>query len=172
METREADVSDAGSIAAIYNHYVRTSAATFEEAELSQAEMATRVEAVRSADLPWYLATSAQTTLGYAYATPWKARSAYRYSAEVTVYVAPNHFGEGIGTALYQLLMPVLQRRRIHTALAGIALPNAASIALHERCGFRKAAHLTQVGFKMNRWIDVGYWQWISEDVKTPRISP
>lgn len=165
MEIREADVLDAGSIAAIYNHYVSTSAVTFEEDELSQAEMITRIETVRSSGLPWYLATAAQNVIGYAYATPWKARSAYRYSVEVTVYVAPNYFGEGIGTALYRRLIPALQQRNIHTAMAAIALPNDASVALHERFGFCKAAHFKQVGFKMTRWIDVGYWQWIADRV-------
>lgn len=168
MEIREAAASDAGSIAAIYNHFVRTSVVTFEEDEVPHEQMASRIEAVRSTGLPWYVATDDQTVIGYAYATPWKARSAYRFSVEVTVYVAPEHCRKGIGSALYRQLMPTLQHRKIHSALAGIALPNAGSVALHERFGFSKVAHLAQVGFKMNRWIDVGYWQLILEgDVTT-----
>ncbi len=163
MEIRSAASSDAGSIAAIYNHFVKTSIVTFEEEEVSDVEMASRIETVKSSGLPWYLATNAQTVVGYAYATPWKTRSAYRYSAEVTVYAAPEYSGKGIGTALYRELIPALRQRKIHSALAGIALPNAASVALHERFGFYKAAHLMQVGFKMNQWIDVGYWQALLE---------
>lgn len=159
MKIRGAALSDAASIAAIYNHFVTTSTITFEETEVSSGEMVNRIENVQAAGLPWHVATDEDNLVGYAYATPWKARSAYRYAVEVTVYVTPARFGTGIGTALYGKLLPALQQQNIHTALAAIALPNPGSIALHERCGFRKAAHFHQVGFKMQRWIDVGYWQ-------------
>lgn len=159
MDICDAAASDAGLIASIYNHFVRSSIVTFEEEEVADAEMESRIEGVRSAGLPWYVATDAQMLLGYAYATPWRTRSAYRYSVEATVYVAPEHAGRGVGTALYRALMPALQQRGIHAALAGIALPNEGSVALHERFGFSQAAHLREVGFKMGRWVDVGYWQ-------------
>lgn len=95
----------------------------------------------------------------YAYATPWRSRSGYRFSAEITVYVAPEHGGRGIGSKLYADLFPLIQTRRIHAVMGGIALPNDASIALHEKFGMRKVAHFEAAGFKFNRWIDVGYWQ-------------
>jgi len=164
MEIRSANSSDARSIAAIYNHFVRTSVVTFEEEELPEVEMASRIEMVEASGLPWYVVIDGHTFIGYAYATPWKDRSAYRYSVEITIYLAPRFSGKGIGTALYGEFIPALRRRKIHSVLAGIALPNPSSIALHERFGFSKVAHLMQVGFKMNGWIDVGYWLLIFEN--------
>ena len=167
MEIRRVSSTDADSIAAIYNHYVRTSVVTFEEEEVSSVEMAARIENVHSLVLPWYVAVDDGTTVGYAYATRWRVRSAYRYSVEVTAYVAPDYFGKGIGSTLYRQLIPALRERGIHTALAGIALPNTRSVALHERFGFCKVAHFSQVGFKMKRWVDVGYWQLIVNRTET-----
>lgn len=169
MEIRSVSSSDADSIAAIYNHYISTSVVTFEEEEVPTVEMAARIEDVRSSLLPWYVAVDDGTTVGYAYATPWRVRSAYRYSVEVTAYVAPDCLGRGIGNTLYRQLIPALRERGIHTALAGIALPNARSIALHELFGFCKAAHLSQVGFKMKQWVDVGYWQLIVDPAESDK---
>ena len=156
---RLADAKDAALVAHIYNHYVGTSTVTFEEVVVDSEEMARRIEGVRSQGLPWYVAIEGDQLLGYAYATPWRSRAAYRYAAEVTVYVAEGKSGEGLGTRLETAVLDVLRDRGFHTALAGIALPNPASIALHERLGFKKVAHFAQVGFKMGCWIDVGYWQ-------------
>ncbi len=94
-----------------------------------------------------------------AYAVLWKARSAYRFSVEITVYVAPGMAGRGIGSMLYSHLFAALQPLGVHAVIGGIALPNEASIALHEKFGMEKVAHFQQVGFKFNRWIDVGYWE-------------
>jgi L-amino acid N-acyltransferase YncA len=77
----------------------------------------------------------------------------------VTVYIDPKSIGRGIGTQLYTALLADLRARKFHTSIGGIALPNAASVTLHERFGFRKVAHFEQVGWKFGRWIDVGYWQ-------------
>jgi len=157
---RAASPTDASSIAAIYNHYVENSTITFEEVLVTAEEVAKRIKGVYSNHVPWYLAVEGKTAVGYAYATPWKSRSAYRFAVEVTVYVAPGNEGRGIGTRLYAVLLARL-RERFHTAIAGIALPNPASVGMHERLGFEKVAHFSQVGFKMNQWIDVGYWQHI-----------
>ncbi len=132
---------------------------TFEEEPVAAAEMARRLEEVRSASLPWLVAEAGNQTQGYAYATQWKPRSGYRFSAEITVYLTPDHAGRGIGSKLYGRLFPMLQARRIHAVMGGIALPNGASVALHEKFGMRKVAHFEAVGFKFDRWIDVGYWQ-------------
>ena len=158
IRIRATKATDAGAIADIYNHYVENSTITFEEAAVTAGEIAKRIEDVYSNDLPWYLAVAGKTVVGYAYATPWKSRSAYRFSAEVTVYVAQGHGSRGIGTRLYRVLLSRL-RKRVHTVIAGIALPNPASVALHERLRFEKVAHFSQVGFKMDQWVDVGYWQ-------------
>jgi phosphinothricin acetyltransferase len=159
VRIRPATSTDAEAIAAIYNHYVRETTVTFEEQEVTAAEMASRLADVAAARLPWLVAEAADGVVGYGYATKWRVRAAYRYSVETSIYLAPAMTGRGIGRALYDPLLDVLRERSIHTAIGGIALPNAASIALHERLGFVKVAHLGEVGFKFGRWIDVGYWQ-------------
>ena len=96
---------------------------------------------------------------GYAYATKWKARSAYRFAVETTVYLADGLARQGLGSRLYEELFGLLKERQIHAAIGGIALPNDASVALHEKFGMRKVAHFEQVGFKFGKWVDVGYWE-------------
>ena len=156
---RPAVAGDSTSIAEIYNHYVATTVITFEEEPVTAMEMARRIEGAGSAALPWLVAEREGKVAGYAYASPWKARSAYRFSAEVTVYVHPGSARLGIGRRLYEQLLAALEARGIHSAFGLIALPNEASVALHERLGFVKVAHLREVGLKFGRWIDVGYWQ-------------
>jgi L-amino acid N-acyltransferase YncA len=156
---RPATATDAAGIASIYNHYIEHSIITFEEDPVPAAEMATRIAEVQASSLPWLVAEENGAAIGYAYATKWRARTAYRFSVEVTVYVAPDRPRRGIGSGLYRELFPMLQKRGANAVLAGIALPNEASVALHERFGLRKVAHLEEVGFKHDRWIDVGYWQ-------------
>ena len=156
---RAALASDAAALADIYNHYVAETAVTFEEEPVSAAEMARRIEGVQAASLPWLVAEEGAEVVGYAYATPWKARSAYRHSVEISAYVARRHAGRGIGSRLYRALFPALRARGVRAVMGGIALPNDASVGLHEKFGMRKVAHFEQVGFKFNRWIDVGYWQ-------------
>ena len=112
-----------------------------------------------SAPLPWLVAEQTDQVIGYAYASKWKERCAYRYSVESTVYLDPSFTGQGIGTKLYEALLAILQRNSIHIVIGGIALPNPASVALHERLGFNKVAHFKEVGYKFNRWVDVGYWE-------------
>lgn len=156
---RPATAADAEAIAGIYNHYVAESIATFEEEAVSPSEMARRIQEVASASMPWLMAELDGRIAGYAYATQWKRRSAYRFSAEITVYIDPARTSRGVGSQLYGQLIPVLQTRGIHAVIGGISLPNDASVALHEKFGLRKVAHFKDVGFKLGRWIDVGYWQ-------------
>jgi phosphinothricin acetyltransferase len=156
---RNVELRDAKAVAAIYNHYVTTSIVTFEEESVTASEIARRIEEVQSTSLPWLIGETRSQLSGYAYATRWRTRSAYRFAAEVTVYVAPGSAGRGIGSKLYAHLLPKLRSAGIHSVIGGIALPNQASVALHEKFGFRKAAHFEEVGFKFGRWIDVGYWQ-------------
>ena len=108
---------------------------------------------------PWLVMEKDGKITGYAYATRWKERASYRYSVEITAYVANGYRGQGIGKALYTVLLPLLRERGMHAVMAGIALPNPASVALHEACGFTKVAHLQDIGCKHGQWIDVGYWQ-------------
>ena len=156
---READVSDASIIASIYNHYVAETIVTFDEQPVTVAEMARRVEEVQAASLPWLVADQENRVVGYAYAAPWKRRAAYRFSVEITVYLDPNHLGRRVGTELYKELFAILHKSQAHAVIGGIALPNDASVALHEKFGMHKVAVFEEVGFKFNRWIDVGYWQ-------------
>ncbi len=149
---------DAGPIAAIYNYYVRDTIVSLEEQAVSVAQMRERITH-GLAQYPWLALEHDAQLLGYAYASQWKSRVGYRYCAETTIYLEQGHTGHGYGARLYAALLDELQRRGLHCALGGIGLPNAASIALHERLGFRKVGELKQVGWKMGRWIDVGYWQ-------------
>ena len=153
--------ADAGAVAAIYNHYVLQTVVTFEEEPITAAEISLRIDEVRTGSLPWFVAERAGAMAGYAYGSRWRTRSAYRFSSEVTVYLAPEQGRRGIGSALYAELLSALRGSGLHAAIGGIALPNDASVALHEKFGFKKVAHFEQTGFKFNRWIDVGYWQLI-----------
>lgn len=155
---RDAVGDDAAAIAAIYAHYVRHTTVTFEEQPVDAAEIVRRLRAVRDAALPWLVREADGRIVAYAYATPWRPRSAYRFSVEVTVYVADGHHGQGHGRTLYAALFDRLRTQGLHAALAGITLPNDPSIALHEAMGMTKVAHLPEVGFKFGRWLDVGYW--------------
>ncbi|MDB5933376.1 MAG: phosphinothricin acetyltransferase [Massilia sp.] len=159
MKIRDVNVKDAESIASIYNHFVLTTSISFEETEVSAIEMAGRIADVQAAGLPWLVAEIDGVVAGYAYATKWRVRHAYRFSVESSVYLAPDQAGKGIGTTLYRVLLDRLRAGGYHLAIGGIALPNAASVALHEKLGFEKVAHFSEVGFKFGRWTDVGYWQ-------------
>ncbi|HVI59623.1 MAG TPA: arsinothricin resistance N-acetyltransferase ArsN1 family B [Luteimonas sp.] len=156
---RAAGGADAAAIAAIYNHYVATSIATFELEPVAVAEMAARIAQVGARGLPWLLAEDAAGVAGYAYAGPWRARAAYRHSVETSIYLAPRAAGRGIGHSLYAALLDALRDRDVHAVIGGVSLPNPASVALHERMGFAQVARFEEVGFKFGRWIDVGYWQ-------------
>lgn len=159
ITVRETGPADPPAIAAIYNHYVTHTVVTFEEEPVPSSEISRRIREVQAVSLPWLVAEEAGRVVGFACATPWKSRTGYRFSAEITVYVAPEDARRGIGSRLYTRLFPLLHNRHLHAVLGGIALPNEASVALHEKFGMRKVAHLYEVGFKFDRWIDVGYWQ-------------
>ena len=156
---RPATPSDAEAVAGIYNHYVRETVVTFEEEPVTPSEMASRMEDVRSASLPWLVAEIGGQVVGYAYGTRWRPRTGYRFSTEITVYLHPAQSGRGLGSGLYGLLFPILQERGLHAVIGGIALPNPPSVALHEKFGMRQVAHFKETGFKFGRWIDVGYWE-------------
>lgn len=159
MNLRDAIPADAPAIAAIYNPYVTGTTISFEEDPVQEAEMARRVADVQAAGLPWLVAEADGVVIGYAYATKWRVRHAYRHSVESSVYLAPAAARRGVGSALYAALFERLRAGGYHLVIGGIALPNAASVALHEKMGYEKAAHFKQVGYKFGRWVDVGYWQ-------------
>ncbi|GGY00721.1 GNAT family N-acetyltransferase [Massilia dura] len=157
---RDARPADAEAIAAIYNPYIAATTISFEEEPVPADAMRGRIAAVEEDGLPWLvLETDDGAIAGYAYATRWRVRHVYRYSVETTVYIAQGETGSGHGTALYTALLERLREAGCHLAIGGIAQPNAASVTLHERMGYRKVAHFGEVGFKFGTWIDVGYWE-------------
>jgi phosphinothricin acetyltransferase len=156
---RAAATNDAEAIARIYNHFILNTVVTFEEQAVSVQEITSRINATAAAALPWLVAEKAGLVVGYAYASKWHGRCAYRHSAECTVYLDPAVLGQGFGTKLYDALFGILRSNSMHTVIGVIALPNPASVALHEKFGFSKVGHFKEVGFKFNQWVDVGYWQ-------------
>ena len=158
-EIRSTTPDDAEQICGIYNHYVTTTTITFEEQPVAPTEMANRIREAQSASLPWLVAGNSGEILGYAYASKWKGRAAYKFSAEVTIYVRQGLGHSGIGAQLYSQLLPALKARGMHAVIGGVALPNDASLRFHQKFGFEQVAHFKEVGFKFDRWIDVTYWQ-------------
>jgi phosphinothricin acetyltransferase len=157
-EIRRATPADADAICRIYNPYVVETIISFEEVPVAVPEMAARIEEL-SRTHPWYVHEDSGAVVGYAYGGPWRARAAYRDAVESTVYVESGRVGDGIGSGLYDVLIAELRRRSFHCVMGGIALPNAASVALHEKKGFTQVAHFREVGWKFQRRIDVGYWE-------------
>ncbi len=155
---RLARPSDAPAVAAIYAPIVERTAISFELDPPSAAEMAGRIEAnLRTA--PWLACDQDGVLAGYAYASRHRERAAYRWSVDVSVYVRDRFRRGGVGRALYTSLLELLRLQGFHAAHAGITLPNAASVGLHETLGFRPVGVYPQVGFKLGRWHDVGWWQ-------------
>ncbi len=155
---RPATTADAPAIQAIYAPIVEQTPISFEEAPPSVDEMAARITDIQTR-YPYLVAERAGEILGYAYAGRYKERHAYRWSTEVTAYVAEQARGSGIGRLLYRNLLDRLDAAGFHTAIAIIALPNPASVALHESVGFTHVGTFREVGHKFGRWHDVGHWQ-------------
>ncbi len=155
---RPATVDDAAACAAIYRPFVTESWASFELDPPDEREMARRI-ADYGTSHGWLVMEIEGHVSGYAYGSPHRTRQAYRTSCDVAVYVDPHFARQGIGRALYAELLPLLAGRQFHAAFAGIALPNAASIALHQSMGFEPLGIYREVGWKMDGWRDVGWWQ-------------
>ena len=164
---RLASLDDLPAILAISNHYVLHSTANFAiEPELLESWQESFL--ATSDKYPWFVAADTEgVILGFAKASPWKGRCAYEYAAEITVYVQPDQHGRGIGRALYEKLLTTMKAQGFQSVLGGIALPNDASVALHEALGMKRVAVLERVGWKFGRWHDVGYWQRLLQDVDT-----
>ncbi|MBU2892351.1 GNAT family N-acetyltransferase [Colwellia sp. D2M02] len=151
---------DTQAITNIYNHYILNSVATFETNVITSTDMAQRIEQVQNAGFPWLVAHNAQgDVIGYAYANTWKARLAYRFTAEITVYVDQSCAQQGTGSKLYSALFAQLRESDIRTVVGCITLPNIASERLHEKFAMEKVGHFKDVGFKFDQWLDVGFWQ-------------
>jgi len=155
---RVAEPGDAGAVAAIYAPIVRDTAISFETEPPTPETMGARIEATLPSH-PWLVAVRAGEVVGYAYASEHAQRGAYRWSVNVTAYLAGAARRQGVGRRLYGSLIPVLKAQRFRSAFAGIALPNDASVGLHEAVGFEPLGVYQQVGFKLGSWRDVGWWR-------------
>jgi L-amino acid N-acyltransferase YncA len=173
MTIRPADPArDAAACAAIYAPSVESTPISFEVTAPDAAEFAERI-AKYSATHQFLVAEEGGEVVGYAYACRWRERPAYDWAVEVSVYVDAAHQGEGIGRALYAELFDLLRAQGFRSAVAGITLPNPASIALHERLGFESIGALRQIGWKVGGWHDVGYWQLLlAPDAADPPEAP
>ena len=158
MKIREAELTDAAKIAKIYNYYIQNTHHTFETEPLSEEQMSERIRKIIK-HYPYLVAEEEGDIFGYCYASQFRLRDAYQYSVEVSIYVRSEAKKRGIGSQLYEKLFDELEDTAAHVLVAGIALPNDGSIRFHEKLGFEKVAHFREVGYKLGRWIDVGYWQ-------------
>lgn len=149
---------DAAACAAIYAPHVEAGATSFEEQAPSAEEMAGRIERITTTH-PWLVADLAGEVVAFAYACRHRERPAYRWAADVSVYVADAERRKGIGRSLYESLFDRLRRQRYRVACAGITLPNEASVLLHERLGFAPVGVYHGIGWKAGAWRDVGWWQ-------------
>ena len=149
---------DAAACAAIYAPHVEGSAVSFEERAPEEAEMAARIQGC-GASHAWLVAEREGRVLGYAYATAFNERPAYRWSTSVSVYVAGDEARCGVGRTLYGALFDRLRERGFRMACAGITLPNPASVGLHESLGFELVGVNREIGWKQGAWRDVGWYQ-------------
>jgi len=154
---RDATAADAGDIAAIYAPVVGKTAISFEETPPGPGEIGRRMRATPR--LPWLIADDAGHVAGYAYASAHRARPAYRWSADCSVYLDPGYRSRGLGRLLYEQLITEVSNLGYISLFAGIALPNVASVGLHEAMGFRPVGVFRNVGYKLGAWRDVGWWQ-------------
>lgn len=158
LNVRDAQDGDAAAIAQVYRPYVEQSAASFEDSAPDAVEMLGRMQAPPR--LPWLVADADDRgVVGFAYAAKHRQRAAYRWSVDCSVYVAADAQRRGVGRLLYGELFPLLARLGYFRAYAGIAMPNPASVRLHESVGFEPVGVYRQVGYKQGAWRDVGWWE-------------
>ncbi len=152
---RDATERDIPDMREIYNHYVANSTVTFDEDLLTLKELRAKFRHLKELGYPWLVAESPRgQVLGYAYVSPWKAKAAYRYTVEDSIYLGPASTGKGLGTALLSELLVRSKAAGVKEVIAVIADRGAeASIAIHERFGFKQIGHMGKVGFKFGRWL-------------------
>lgn len=179
VAVRPARTEDAAAIAAIYAPYVQGGTVSFETDAPDARAMAKRM-AASGGLYPWIVATPGKGdgaeddagVLAYAYATQFRDRPAYRWTVETSLYVAGGVQGQGIGRLLYEALIDTLRAQGFTQAIAVVSLPNDQSIKTHEAVGFRRAGVYREIGFKLGRWIDVGFWQCALGDARAAPADP
>ena len=170
---RPATPEDAAAIAAIYRPYVERGTVSFELKAPGEAVMRQRM-ASSDGMFPWLVVTEGEggPIRGYAYASMFRDRPAYRYTIETSVYLETGTQGRGNGRQLYDALIDTVRAQGFTHAIGVIAMPNDHSIRLHESVGFKRTGVLREAGYKEGRWIDVGYWQCELNDATIPPMEP
>lgn len=160
---REVKIEDAKEIVNIYNYYINNTVVTFEEKELSIKEMEERIIEKKKHN-PWIVYEEDGKVIGYAYLSTWNPRISFRYTSEISIYFDINNLGKGRGTKLFKELIDLAPSYNVHTIVSAITMPNDVSVNLHKKAGFKQVAEFKEVGFKQNRWLDLGHFQLILND--------
>ncbi len=155
---RQATPADAAAIARIYAPFCTSTSITFETEAVSPEAMAHRMLMLGD-KYPWLVMDLDGDVAGYAYAAPHHERAAFRWAANVSVYISDPHRRSGIGRELYESLLCVLRLQGFIHAIAGVTLPNEPSVGLHQTLGFKLIGQYPQIGYKLGAWRDVGWWQ-------------
>jgi phosphinothricin acetyltransferase len=162
LNIRGATAADSKAILDIYAPYITDTAITFETEVPAVSEFTSRVETIIK-NYPYLVCEADGKIIGYAYATKHRERAAYKYSADVSIYIKSEYHGRGIGRKLYSDLFESLKNYKIYTAIAGITLPNEKSLALHKSFGFKEVGVYHNVGYKFGKWLDV---IWLEKQIK------
>ncbi len=158
MIIRNIEKKDAEAMSAIYNYYIENTVFTFDEDPSDKQYFAEKLEKLEG-KYPCLALEEDGKLAGFAYASPYRVKPAYRYTAESTIYLDYHFAGRGYGTMLYSELLEKLKQAGIRNVIAVLGLPNKASEALHKKLGFREEGRLREVGWKFNKWIDIGFWR-------------
>jgi L-amino acid N-acyltransferase YncA len=157
---REVTIDDAVFITEIYNYYIENTVVTFEVEPISIEVMSSRILKYKAIG-PYFVYEENEKVVGYSYISQFAERKAYQNTVEATIYLQNGYAKRGIGFLLYTNLLEKI-KDKYHSVIGIIALPNDASVKLHEKCGFKYVGEFSEVGRKFDKWIDVGYWQKIN----------
>ena len=155
---RNVKTCDAKDIALIYNYYIENSTITFETDSVSEEEMACRIVDI-SEKYPYFVYEDCGKVVGYCYVSSWKKKTAYNKTVESTIYIDKDFQNKGVGRALMNKFINELREKSFHAVIACITIPNPISVKLHEELGFRQVSEFREVGFKFEKWLDVGDWE-------------
>lgn len=163
MYIRQATLDDARAITAIYNYYIEHTAITFETEPIQDAEMRRRMTEVFESGYSFYVGEVDGKIIGYYYTHRWNLRRAYDSTLEESIYLDKEEMGKGYGSQFFEHLLAHIDRSKFHVLIAGITIPNAGSVRLHEKFGFKQISCMNEIGRKFDQWRDVGHWQLIFE---------
>ena len=155
---RKVRIEDAQQLVDIYNYYVLNTVVTFDDVPFPVDAFKEKIESIYKT-YPFFVFEEDNKILGYAYASKWREKPAYKNTVESTVYLHHEAMGKQIGTKLYTELLKQLKTQNYHVVIGGLTLPNEGSVKLHEKFGFKQVAHFKEVGLKFDTWLDVGFWQ-------------